>query len=217
MMARFLRAPIQCTAQTKAGKRCGITTECSMKDSAGHLVCEPLRRGGKRCTFHLDIFACLATTVEDPIVFYLDFETTGLSVTHDHIVEIGVLEYTTHAVYSTVVCPPVFPTNAEPTVHGIVEEELKLGPGFQQAFERMTAFLEGCVPMAVRDLSDSSDDEFGAETALKENSPSIVIVAHNGLLLCTFLLNTVAVCMFSFGNSLKFPTAEGSSSTCRYF
>ena len=193
MTVRILRAPVQCVAHTKSGKRCGITADCTMKDKAGTLVCEPLCRGSKRCTFHLEIFARAPVIVEDPIVFYLDFETTGLSVTRDHIVEIGVLEHTTQAIYSTVVCPPSFPTSTEPPVHGISDEELKQGPEFRVAFARMAAFLENCANMAVRDLVDSSDEEFGLPI-LKESPPSIVIVAHNGLLGRMFLFSSLLLC-----------------------
>ena len=179
-MARILRAPAQCTALAKSGKRCGITSECSMKDANGNLVCQPLRNGGKRCSFHLEIFSRCPARVVDPIVFYLDFETSGLSVTRDHIVEIGVLEHTTEAIYSTVVCPPTFPATTETPVHGIAEDELKQGPDFHEAFRRMVAFVEACAAMSVRDMSDSSDDEFAAVALLKESPPSIVIIAHNG-------------------------------------
>lgn len=73
-----------------------------MKDAAGRLVCEPLQRGGKRCSFHLELFNRVRAVVENPLLFYLDSETTGLSV-RDHIVEIGVLEHASAAAYSTVV------------------------------------------------------------------------------------------------------------------
>ena len=118
-------------------------------------------------------------------------------MTYDHIVEIGVLEHATQAVYSTVVCPPVFSSGDVEPVHGISDEELKQGPDFKSAFRRMTSFLENIIVMAVQDMSDSSDDDFGAQPALKEQPPQIVIVAHNGLLGYILLLNIAVVCCCS--------------------
>ena len=69
-------------------------------------------------------------------VFYLDFETSGLDVLTESIVEIGLLDESSNAVFSTVVRPPALPGD-EPTVHGISSEELAEGPTFAEAFERL--------------------------------------------------------------------------------
>ena len=57
---------------------------------------------------HLDIFCASALATPDPeppLLFFIDFETTGLSVTNDQIVEFGVVSM--HgAVFSTAVPAP---------------------------------------------------------------------------------------------------------------
>ena len=72
------------------------------------------------------------------IVVYLHFETTGLDVMEHNIVEIALVEHSSSTIFSTVVCPPKFETN---TVHGISDDELKRGPTFTVAFDRMVSFL----------------------------------------------------------------------------
>ena len=111
------------------------------------------------------------------MLFYLDFETTGLNVLSDSIVEIGLLDHRGSAVYSTVVQPPVLPGD-EPTVHGIESKELSEGPTFPIAFQRMLEFLAVNVDMAVVDASDSSDDERGPMPALRERPPAVMIAGH---------------------------------------
>ena len=58
-----------------------------MKDDAGRLVGEPLNYGCRFCRFHCEIFlrrpAAAALTEQDVMVFYLDFETSGLDVFRD--------------------------------------------------------------------------------------------------------------------------------------
>ena len=112
------------------------------------------------------------------MVFFLDFETTGLNVLKHHIVEIGVLSQY-NAVFQTVVCPPVF--SAEPGVHGIHDDELREGPTFAEAFARMVVFLDNSTCMAVSDDGESSDDENRCcQPRLKDRPPSVVLAAHNG-------------------------------------
>ena len=50
------RTPLQCAGVTRSGKRCGITSDCNMKDTRDLLVCEPLKNGGKYCRLHLQLF-----------------------------------------------------------------------------------------------------------------------------------------------------------------
>ena len=71
-----------------------------MKDN-GRLVCEPLLNGGKFCLYHTVIFTHFHVKVDDVIVVYLDFETTGLDVMKHNIVEIGLVEHSSSAVFST--------------------------------------------------------------------------------------------------------------------
>ena len=133
-----MKAPSQCKGTTKSGRRCSITSKSDMKDN-GRLVCEPLLNGGKFCLYHTVIFNHFQVKVDDAIVVYLDFETTGLDVMEHNIVEIGLVEHSSSAVFSTVVCPPKFETN---TVHGISDDELREGPTFPLAFDRMISFLK---------------------------------------------------------------------------
>ena len=114
--------------------------------------------------------------LDDTLVFYLDFETTGLDVLRHHIVEIGVL-CENNACFSTVVCPPVFAEG--PLVHGIADEGLREGPSFTEAFHRMYSLCENLSAMALID-DDSSSDE-AAPPTLREYPPRIMICAHNGL------------------------------------
>jgi hypothetical protein len=78
-----------------------------MKDSKGALVCEPLKHGVGFCKMNLQPFHGKPTRVKDPLLFFLDFETSGLDILTDHIVEIGVLCEHSEC-FSTVICPPVF-------------------------------------------------------------------------------------------------------------
>ena len=66
------------------------------------------------------------------------FRCRGLDVLSHAIVEIGVLDEITSAVFSTVVRPPVLPSEDEgPAVHGISAQELTDGPVFGEAFRRL--------------------------------------------------------------------------------
>ena len=73
---------------------------------------------------HLDIFCASALAVPDPeppLLFFIDFETTGLSVTNDQIVEFGVVSI--HGgFFSTVVKPEKTSDPAAGMVHGIPDE-----------------------------------------------------------------------------------------------
>ena len=173
------RAPKQCATFTKAKKRCSITTESKLATDAGKLAAEPLRRGGRHCLFHAQIFNTIPARVPpDAKVFYLDFETTGLDVLSESIVEIGLLDEMGSAVFSTVVRPPVLPSG-EPTVHGIAPEELADGPSFAEAFQRLLRFVQNVVEMALADDSDSSSGEMITVPALKEKPPAVIVAAHN--------------------------------------
>ena len=174
------RAPKQCASFTKANKRCSITTESKLATDSGKLAAEPLRRGGLYCLFRTHIFNSEPARVPaNAKVFYLDFETSGLDVLTESIVEIGLLDESSNAVFSTVVRPPALP-GGEPTVHGISSEELAEGPTFAEAFERLLRFAQSVVEMSLEEDSDSSCGEIVTTQALKENPPAIIVAAHNG-------------------------------------
>ena len=174
---RQYKSPVQCTGVTRAGRRCGITSETSrLLDDRGNNVNEPLLLGARHCRFHLRPFCTKPADNVDCLLFYLDFETSGLDVIGHHIVEIGML-CENGACYSTVVCPPVF--SEEVPVHGISNEELRQGPFFVDAFRRMHRFCNNLVEMALTP-DDSSGDEAATES-LREDPPQILVCAHNGM------------------------------------
>ena len=102
---------VRCSALTKAGQRCGITAAAELKDGSGQLVAEPLRRGGTRCRFHLCLFHTKALVPHNGgnLLLFLDFETTGLNICADEIVEIGLVS-DCGVIFSTVVRPLALPT-----------------------------------------------------------------------------------------------------------
>ena len=164
---RQFKSPVQCTGVTRAGRRCGITSETSrLLDDQGRNVNEPLLLGARQCRFHLQLFCATPASNFDCLLFYLDFETSGLDVIGHHIVEIGML-CENGACYSTVVCPPVF--SEEVPVHGISNEELRQGPFFVDAFRRMHRFCNNLVEMALTP-DDSSGDEVAPES-LRQDPP----------------------------------------------
>ena len=83
-----------------------------MLDDRGHKVNEPLLLGARQCRLHLQLFCTLPTTVDDYLLFYLDFETSGLDIIEHHIVEIGMLCENLEC-FQTVVCPLVFPEEVQ--------------------------------------------------------------------------------------------------------
>ena len=63
-------------------------------DEEGKQLAGLLRDGAGFCRVHLDIFCANALAVPDPeppFLFFIDFETTGLSVANDQIVKFGVV------------------------------------------------------------------------------------------------------------------------------
>ena len=125
MKKRRFSLLVQCAAVTRKGQRCSISEESTVKCADGTMAGAPLSNGCNRCMFHLELICLRPVSVREPVLIYLDFETSGLSVTGDFIVEVGLLEHANHAVFSSVVCPPVF--GEGPNVHGIEESELKEG------------------------------------------------------------------------------------------
>ena len=94
----------------------------------------PLRRGCDYCLAHLPVLVTEQTAWDastDVLLFYLDFETSGLDIFADHIVEFGMLCESGEC-FSTVCNPPVLTPG--PHVHGIDNEELLAGPAFEEAF-----------------------------------------------------------------------------------
>lgn len=187
-------------------RRCSIDSHSKMKNERGKLVGEPLLHGSRFCSIHAQIFQYEPAIITSPtLLFFLDFETTGLeqltvqtrarACTHahvnarinnarrldfleDNIVEIGLLECEASAVFSTEVCPPLLPPEEVPTVHGISVDELRQGPCFAVAFHRMVIFIRNLMEMTIEDPDESSCDECAA-LRLSESPPRVIIVGHN--------------------------------------
>ena len=175
----------QCTGMTRQGRRCSITSCSRMTDHHGRCVSEPLRNGCDRCLLHMDVFnVCTGTPLPDQgrlAVFYLDFESTGLDIFTDQVVEIGVVEARTGASFATTVCPRAQLVEFGQNVHGIAAAEIIHGPMFGVMFQRLCSFLNAVVDNALQESDSESDRDSGNHSAqLMLPSPQIVLVAHNG-------------------------------------
>ena len=66
-------APVQCAGIIKAKRRCSITVESKARTDSGRLAREPLRRCGRFCLFHAQIFNSLPAQLPPAaMVFYLE-------------------------------------------------------------------------------------------------------------------------------------------------
>ena len=91
----------RCSAITKAGKQCSVTSLSNWRDDHGRLVAEPLQKGGECCLLHAKPFCTKAVQVDDVdgeglLIIMLDLETTGIDIAKDRIVEIAAVHYTKH-------------------------------------------------------------------------------------------------------------------------
>jgi len=111
------------------------------------------------------------------MLFYLDLETSGLDLLADEIVEIAVMSSCGH-IFSTVCRPSVLPDG--PSVHGIPNDELRLGPSFSQALTRLYKFMGDVVEMTVLDEA-LSDDDSSSGPVLRDSPPTPLVIAHNGI------------------------------------
>ena len=173
----------QCSGITKSGRRCTLTSDSKMRNESGCLVAEPLRRGGCLCRFHARPF--VARPVEEPpskaVVLYLDFETTGLDVTRDQIVEIGALEALAGSAFASVVNAAAASRSDGAAVHGIDRAEIAQGPTFPEVWRRFVTFAEELVNTTMADDSESSQDCSPRPCpALPAEPPVLVLAAHNG-------------------------------------
>ena len=88
----FRSAPTQCEGIARTGRRCSITSHSKLRDGEGRLVAAPLQFGGRYCLFHANVFSTRKAYPEGrTLTFFLDFETTGLDVVQDSIVEVGII------------------------------------------------------------------------------------------------------------------------------
>ena len=181
-----------CTGTTRSGRRCAITERSSVRDELGRDVASTLRYGAPCCLFHAKPFCALpAAPVGDLLIFFLDFETTGVDPTHDRVVEMAAV-----AALGPIETPgPCFSTvlrvdaeflqkrgGAAAAVHGITAEEISQGPGFACAWNRFVYFAEHLANSSLQPTSESDDnDEEPVDTRIADEPPTIVIAAHNGV------------------------------------
>ena len=168
-------APRRCRGITKRGVQCSFSTTSTFQDRDGYDIVAPLRHGCEFCRVHLPTLVLETPEVADVVFFFLDFETSGLDIFADHIVEFGLL-CSSGECFATVCCPPTMTPG--PHVHGIENDELAKGPCFEEAFTRMVQFVEWRLMLSM-ESDDSSEDEIPA-TRFKDERPSPVMVAHNG-------------------------------------
>ena len=84
----------QCLGTTLRGVRCSISSTSKFAGKDGRDLALPLRRGCDYCLAHLPVLVTEQTAWDastDVLLFYLDFETSGLDIFADHIVEFGML------------------------------------------------------------------------------------------------------------------------------
>ena len=179
-----IRLPKRCAGTTRNGRRCSIESTSNLCGEDGKLLAGPLKDGADCCRVHLDIFCASALAVPDPeppLLFFIDFETTGLDVTKDQIVEFGVVSI--HgAVFSTVVKPEKASDPAATMVHGIPNEELQNGPDFRVAFIRFIEYVEKCTRNYALELATRAADEDSlSQSSLEDIEPRVWMIAHNGL------------------------------------
>ena len=175
----------QCEAITKAGRQCAITATSTFKDGHGRSVAEPLRRGGRKCAFHLELFCTQPRPFHqsDFCIFWLDFETSGLDVLRDEILEVALTEDRSNAQFTTTVRPILVP-DGPPGVHGIEKDELLTSPHFHEVFPRMLLFMKTIVETLL-EQADSSDednaDNVGRLSTLRDPMPRILLAGHNAM------------------------------------
>ena len=181
----------RCSAITKAGKQCSVTSSSNWKNDYGRLVAEPLLKGSEYCLLHAKPFCTKTAQVDDIdrlLIFILDLETTGIDVTKDRIVEIAAVHAHGDArmscgCFSTTVQvnPDILKERGKEAfaVHGITDEEIKHGLSFEQAWKRFLKWIDDVTNSATK-YEVESDDDMGLPTLLED--PAVVLVAHNGIL-----------------------------------
>ena len=126
------------------------------------------------------------------LVFFLDFEATGVDPTFDRIVEFAAI-----AAIGPPSAPPCFSTVVRvdaaflqqhgakaAEIHGILAEEIAQGPDFASAFGEFLSFVDGLLNTALETGTQSDDDDEEGEPdmpRIAEVSPTVVIAAHNGI------------------------------------
>ena len=110
---------------------------------------------GEKCLFHLEVFRSLPSPLHhsDFCIFWLGFESSGLGVLCDEILEVALTEDSR---------PMHVPDG--PGVHGIEQDELLTSPHFHEVFPRMLTFVNAIVENSL-EQADSSDEDSAENVA----------------------------------------------------
>ena len=178
-MAHVVALRRQCRAILPGGQRCSITDATMRIDNKSKLcVGMPLKRGALYCVYHAKFFVERPiSVVENAELFFLDLETTGLSIITDHVVEAALLN--AHgAAFATTICPAKEFDNI--AIHGITYMETLQSPPFMEAFARILEFIRSVLDAALEEDGESSSEDLPRQPMLAHSRPRALIIAHNG-------------------------------------
>ena len=185
-------AMAQCQGTTRAGQQCKINVASNMRDDRGRFVATPLAFGAPCCSLHGRPFVVEPVSPDGQLlVFFLDFEATGVDPTFDRVVEFAVIAAVgppsaSPPCFSTVVCVDADFNEKHGAkageIHGITPEEIARGPDFATAFAEFLSFVDGLMNTALDTESNDDDEEEEPDLPrMAEEPPRIVIAAHNGV------------------------------------
>ena len=177
---------MSCCGVTRAGRKCTLTASSALEEA------EPLRRGADYCCFHARPFAtnpCIEECPRSLEIVFLDLETTGVSIAEDRIVELAAVQILPTnfpgCSFSTTVFvdTEILETRGQEAacVHGIGQAEITISPTFPEVWRAFLRFIESLSNVHVQELSSDSDDEPRELPVISEESPTILIGAHNGI------------------------------------
>ena len=177
---------MSCCGVTRAGRKCTLTANSDLKEA------EPLRRGSDYCLFHARPFAtnpCFKECPQSLEIIFLDLETTGVSIVEDRVVELAAVQILPTSFpgcsFSTTVFveTDILETRGQEAarVHGIGQAEITTSPTFPEVWRAFLCFIESLSNFHVQEFSSDSDDEPREQPVISEESPTILIGAHNGI------------------------------------
>jgi len=98
---------------------------------------------------------------------FIDLETTGINITNDRILEIGIVKVLpdgTRQVKRKLINPTIPIPKASSDIHGITDEMVKDAPTFKQAANEIKQFIDGC------DLGGYNSNRFDLPMLIEEFS-----------------------------------------------
>ncbi len=98
---------------------------------------------------------------------FIDLETTGINITNDRILEIGIVKVLTDGtrqVKRKLINPTIPIPKASSDIHGITDEMVKDAPTFKQAANEIKQFIDGC------DLGGYNSNRFDLPMLIEEFS-----------------------------------------------